>query len=348
MPPKKSTGTHLFIDTNILLGFYAYTKDDLEQLEKLLTLIGAKAIKLYFTRQVVDEFVRNRELKLDESLKQFDKTVVQGCPSFMRTLDEYEGYQKALAVYQKAHSALLDQAKQKAWSRILPADELFSKLVKSSNVIEISEQHFEAAMIRHQLGNPPGKAESLGDQLNWEVLLAAVPEGADLHVISQDGDFSAKLNPAFPKDFLCDEWSSKRGGTLYVYQQLGQFFKENYPSERFALQIEKQTAIQKLINSGSFAATHAAVSLLDPNISFLTSEEAEQVVHGALSNSQVAWIVSDADVESFLMKMLKEHGESLKPALRARLMEALNVVDASPIDPGEPIDVEDFDIPFSA
>lgn len=54
---------NLFVDTNVLLSFYAFTSDDIEQLRKLEGLIENGTLKLYVSRQVVDEFARNRETK---------------------------------------------------------------------------------------------------------------------------------------------------------------------------------------------------------------------------------------------------------------------------------------------
>ena len=57
---KYQTRNHsiLFLDTNILLGFYSYSKDDLAKLNQLEDLIvDTKDIKLIVTSQQVDEFI---------------------------------------------------------------------------------------------------------------------------------------------------------------------------------------------------------------------------------------------------------------------------------------------------
>ena len=58
----KKPEVHLFIDTNVCSDS-AYTKDDLNELEKLVTLKYAGEIRLHLTRQVVDEFYRNRGIQ---------------------------------------------------------------------------------------------------------------------------------------------------------------------------------------------------------------------------------------------------------------------------------------------
>ncbi len=322
---KKKSGAHLFIDTNILLSFYAFPKDDLEQLEKLVALINAKTIKLYLTQQVVDEFKRNRENNLANSFKEFRAHIIRPCPSFMRDLKEYKAYRSSLKAFKKSNEELSAAAMARAKQSTLEADKLFNKLLSAAKVIEVSEAAFNAARRRSTLGNPPGKQGSIGDELNWELLLSAVSPNTDLHIISKDKNYSSPVDSDQPKAFLVEEWKEKCDGSLFLYEQIGQFFSANFPDQDFSLEIEKQEAISKLIHSGNFATTHSAITLLGPYVSFLTQEQAEEVVQGALSNSQVAWIISDADVEEFFKKMYEEHGESLSGKLRVRLEEALGL-----------------------
>lgn len=50
------TAKHVFIDTNVLLSFYHYSGDDLEELKKLVVLLEQKKVKLYLPSQVLIEF----------------------------------------------------------------------------------------------------------------------------------------------------------------------------------------------------------------------------------------------------------------------------------------------------
>jgi hypothetical protein len=60
---------NLFIDTNVLLSFYHLTNDDLEELSKLAVLLRNRQVQLFLPEQVADEFRRNRENKIADSLK---------------------------------------------------------------------------------------------------------------------------------------------------------------------------------------------------------------------------------------------------------------------------------------
>lgn len=211
-------------------------------------------------------------------------------------------------------------------ARKLLADQLFARIAEQAEIIPINDEAYAAAERRARLGNPPGKSTpKIGDELNWELLMAKVPANSDLHVITKDSDYASKLNPTQPHVFSTDEWKLVKGGSLHLYEQISIFFKANYPKEDFSLDIEKRESIDALINSPRFASTHAAIALLDPYVPFLTKEEAEEVIQGALSNSQVAWIASDSDVESFLSKMFNEHGDNLSPTLKRRLEDALGL-----------------------
>jgi predicted nucleic acid-binding protein len=323
----KKTGAHLFIDTNVLLNFFAYSKDDLDQLDKLLKLIHAKAIRLYLTEQVVKEFSRNRDAKLAESFAKFRLPTMPGTPSFMLNLDECKAYMKLLNTFEKSHSLLTKAAKETAGKRELAADKIFASLVQEAKTIEISDELISAAERRHKLGNPPGKNDSIGDQLNWEILLKVVPSGAPLHIVSKDGDYTSRLNPTGPNTFLADEWKETHESDVFIYEHIGQFFQANFPDQDFSLNIEKREAIDRLLNSGAFASTHSAIALLDPYTPFLSEEETEEVVQGALSNGQVRWIMGDTDVEQFFKRLLQINGEDLSPHLREKLKEALEPQD---------------------
>lgn len=60
---------NLFIDTNIYLTFFHFSSDDLEELKKLIVVIKEGQINLILPDQVIDEFKRNREVKIADALK---------------------------------------------------------------------------------------------------------------------------------------------------------------------------------------------------------------------------------------------------------------------------------------
>ena len=55
---------HVFIDSNIFLSFYHFTKDDLKELKKLVDSIKNQSITLYLPEQVINETRRNQPRRL--------------------------------------------------------------------------------------------------------------------------------------------------------------------------------------------------------------------------------------------------------------------------------------------
>jgi predicted nucleic acid-binding protein len=100
---------NIFIDTNILLTFFHYASDDLEELKKLIVLLKQGEVTLYTPSQVVDEFRRNRETKLADALKRFREQKISGAiPQFCHDYPEYQAIRAAQKKYEEQCAALLD------------------------------------------------------------------------------------------------------------------------------------------------------------------------------------------------------------------------------------------------
>jgi predicted nucleic acid-binding protein len=323
---------YLFIDTNIFLSFYAYTSDDVEELRKLSSLIKTGQLKLFLTEQVKDEFYRNREDKLKESIREFGKaSVSDSIPRFMEKYSSINNYRKARNALLKAKDDAITQAQKEAAEGAMAADTLFRELVDAAGVVKVTAKVYEAATRRMALGNPPGKQGSLGDRINWEILLAHAPQGADLHIVSRDGDFASPLLPA-PNSFLLDEWSNKTNGILHLHDQLKPLLKKHFPHIKLAIDAERRAAVEKLTMSGNFATTHAAVDGLTPLVGVLTSEDIHELVEAATSNSQITWILGDEDVHNLYSKLLhiEQSGGEIDPDDKKCLEQLLKEHPTSP------------------
>lgn len=75
-----------------------------------------------------------------------------------------------------------------------------------TKAVPYSSEELQRARNRRELGNPPGKTNSIGDQLTWEQILTRFEGKKRLWIISRDGDYGT-----FHKDkgllnrFLFDE-----------------------------------------------------------------------------------------------------------------------------------------------
>jgi hypothetical protein len=117
----------------------------------------------------------------------------------------------------------------------------------------------------------------MGDRINWEILLEQVADGTDLHLISKDGDFGSPLLAA-ANSYPIDEWQTKKGGNLALHDQLKPFLAQHFPQIHLAIDVEKRVAIERLINSGSFAMSHRAISSVQPFVDVLTPTEIAELI----------------------------------------------------------------------
>lgn len=291
---------HVFIDTNVLLRFYAYGDDTLAEVEKLSALVKAKEITLCVTQQVVDERARNRDRELTESMKRLEQlgASVQ-MPRFAEHHPAAAEFSEAMKLAKKAKAELLAAIKEEMKGEGLRADRLIQTLFDASNILERRPDLVTRATLRRALGNPPGKKESLGDQINWEILLENVPEGTDLHIVSRDLDFRGGILEGAPNFFLVEEWKAKKKANLFLYSGLSEFTKEHFPDIKVPSDAIKSGAIKALTGSASFAQTHAAIAELQPLVRELSDAEGLALLLAVTNNSQISDIINDEDVKKF-------------------------------------------------
>ncbi|MDQ1924654.1 PIN domain-containing protein [Massilia pseudoviolaceinigra] len=338
--------THLFIDTNVFLKFYHYSKDDLSQLRALIENLKAGNVTLHLPQQVLNELERNRERVLKDSADIFKK---ESCPTqiprHMLDYAQAKEYADAVQIAIRARNSMINQASSEAANHTLLADKLMIELKEKANVYPERANIFARAKERAEKGNPPGKPGSMGDQYNWEYLLENVPPG-DLHIVSKDGDFASILDSNMPRPFLQKEWLQQKKGALHIYSEIRPFLIKHastvngesnvveyadpdadfmHPTNEemvlvhqeiaHAFAEEKNKAIEKLVNSERFIDTHIAIDKLEEFRTALTKEDVERLFRAAFSNNQILWIASDADVYSFFKALLEEDEHEIDNAL---------------------------------
>ena len=310
---------NLFIDTNVLLNFFHYSKDNLDELQKVLVLQGFGKISLWATDQVQIEFWRNRETKIADALKKFsEEKPASGIPHVARGYGECDALQEALKLASASKEALLQKVLKDVKSKSLAADKLVNNIFAKATKIPMTEQHFAAAKRRSDLRNPPGKNGSLGDAINWESLLSTIPDTQDLHIVSEDGDFASAVDPDRMGDFLYDEWKVRKQSEVFLFKRVSQFLSEKFPAAKVAADLEKNLLISELVGSSSFAQTHAIIAKLSAFSSF-TLKQATDIAEAYSENAQVNWIRSDIDVKGFGAKVLQENAQSLSKELQGAL-----------------------------
>ena len=220
---------NVFIDTNILLSFFSYSTDHLNKLEELVELIKKKKVHLFISQQVVDEFNRNRDVKLKEVLKNLNTFSMDlKSPVVCHDLKEMKELQEVLSKASELKKKLIDATIIQIKSKMLKADKLINEIFSISNPISISEIIFNRARRRFDIGNPPGKNASYGDAINWEALLEVVPNSENLYFIVRDKDYVSAIDQNDFSSFLKDEWKTKKKSEIIYYDLLSKFLKDNF------------------------------------------------------------------------------------------------------------------------
>ncbi len=227
--------------------FYSFEKDRLLSLRKLLRLIKENKIKIFICQQGHDEFFRNRENKLKETLKYIEnfKTSLN-IPSFCQEIGEMikikEHLNQINILSETLHKKIFKEIKAKE----LEADKLIFEIFDNCSISPLTDVLIRKAEVRYNLGNPPGKNDSYGDAINWEFLLENVPNKEDLFFISNDRDFRSKIDDSELSDFLKQEWKNKKNSKIIYYDTIASFLKEEFSEKGITkIQINEEKEVQQ-------------------------------------------------------------------------------------------------------
>lgn len=315
---------HIFVDTNVLLSFYHFTSDDVGSLHDVFVSHKKKAAKLHLTDQVRSEFLRNREAKISDALGRF-KTAVASLqtPAFMHAFPEYAALEKSAKTFRARHAQLLTRANTDISSKKLAADVLIESMFKNTPLLRTTKAIYASAERRAGVGNPPGKSGSLGDAINWELLLKCVPKGEELYVISDDSDFYSQIEKERAHPFLEEEWKRRKKSQLHCYRTLSVFLRDHFAGVKLSLDPEKKALIDALGRSGSFAGTHALVAQLE-EFGYFSLLEAKAMLDAAVANNQFGWIVEDEDVRKLVLRAVEPHRKHLKDPDYVRIIAKID------------------------
>jgi len=183
---------------------------------------------------------------------------------------------------------------------------------------------FTQAWRRAQCHLPPGDKADIGDRLAWVGLLSALPKGADLHIVSDDSDYR---NEGFSEDirpYLETEWSKKNGGVVRLWHRISQFLAEHFPDAANARDLERSIVAQELLESRSFAATHATIARLE-RLGDFSDEQLRCLAEALVKNTQVRNIRRDPDVTAFYKNLLNKYSSHIDADLASQIEELLRI-----------------------
>ncbi|MEO0342153.1 MAG: PIN domain-containing protein [Pseudomonadota bacterium] len=296
----------LFLDANTLLDFYRFGTDDLTQIEKLITLVEENEVEVLTNSLLEDEVSRMREAELSRTFGDFSsKKLSLKIPNYCEDIELTQKIKQQLSETNSTIAELANQIDDKIKLRELRADKLISQLFGLGRKLEITQEVSNAAFWRHNVKNPPGKKDSINDSVHWETLLNT-QFYSTVDIVSRDTDFESDLNPGELKQFLKDEWNSKKKiSEIYLFKSLSSYFKVRHPKIELSLEARKRELLEQLRNSGSFATTHQVIASLS-EIDYFTRGQIGKLFEILLENSQVGKIAMDVDLRNFYCRFIED------------------------------------------
>jgi hypothetical protein len=304
--------THsVYIDANILLSFYDFTSDNLEKLQQLVARARHKTVIIYMPQITAEEYLRNRDGKIAQCLKNFEKeSLPTSAPRITQGYKEYELYRNAIAEAAKFRTALLKQIRVDAEGNALQADDLITALIDCSVEIPVTSEHHGRARERRELRRPPGKSDSLGDQIAWECLKDAVSANEELAIVSRDGDGASPLDAQRINSALDAEWAADKGGGILLFTSLSAFLEHIDLRIDLIEEADRAAAVRDLYGSRSYSDTHKAIELLSVFSGF-NEEEVDLIASAMILNDQVSDIAENRQLQEFYYQFLSDYGGQL-------------------------------------
>ena len=216
---------YVFIDTNVYLKFYKFSKETISKLNELKDEVEKGNIILIINEQLKSEFYANRENSIKETYKNIKEFVsfkkIGNCPY---THDSLNKIKNSMDVILKEQEKTLKSFLDDAEAYKLEADKIIEFLFMNGKELNLDKKILEKSKIRVLRRMPPGKEGSHGDAIHWELLKDRLEDDKDLYIISNDGDFKSTLFPNKLNPILEKEWGS-RDKKCYIFDHITEFLK---------------------------------------------------------------------------------------------------------------------------
>jgi hypothetical protein len=312
---------HVFIDTNGLLQFYKYTSDDLTQLAKIAGHVMSGEITIFSTTHVSDELKRNREKVIADTLKTFrDQRFPKQFPSIAKGYTSYQGLRKKITEAEKVYRDLLEDIDTDIAAVTLQADKVLDGYLKSAKELPVDDALIARAERRMLLGKPPGKASSIGDAINWEALLKSAPVGEDMYFVTTDSDYRSPIDEDKLSAYLESEWREKKKSEIFLVRSVEKLFDKFKIGIELKANKDRESAVDALECSGSFASTHVAISRLS-GLEGFSDEQLTRLFTTSVANSQVRLIMEDPDVNAFFDNLYMQNSAKVPNQFEQQYVE---------------------------
>jgi len=315
---------HVFIDANILVGFFELASDSLAELEKLIAVVEADGATLWLPEQAKREFWKNRENNIKTHVRDFEQHRALGnAPLLVRESPNFAELKKRARQVDDQRREVVALVKSEVDSQSTHADKIIRKLFDAAKPIDTDKDEiFDAASRRAQCHLPPGKKDGIGDRLCWIGLLKSLPESAELHIVSDDSDYRNEGFSEEVRPYLEWEWKQKKSGTVKLWARISQFLAARFPDAENAMEMERGILAERLRDSDSFASTHATIAQLE-SLDGFNDEHLRYIAEALVENSQVQSIRGDSDVEKFYKQLLAKYHGRFDKDLKSKIDELL-------------------------
>lgn len=293
---------NVYIDSNIWLGLYDFSPNNLEEFEKIKTQQG---VKIFLPNQTAEEVKRNRISKISQARKDFEKIkFVHSIPNLYKEFTEKSAqFNKLSHELNRFFTIWKDEVSEAIIEETLRADEVIEELFQLATLID-TDKYYDEAVKRMNIGNPPGKNNSYGDSINWISLMDNIPPKEDLYIISDDIDFYDDKKNEIANSFLKSEWERKNESSLHIFNSLSSFFEKHLDIINLKNERIRNDLIEELEQSGAFWVTHNVIAKLNPHKNSFSIDEKERIINAAKYNSQIFGIIEDPDVKEFYCSIL--------------------------------------------
>jgi len=319
---------HIFIDANILVGFFEIKPGSLSDLENLISVVKLGKATLWLPEQTKREFWRNREKNIKKSIQEFEQGQSLGnAPLLVRENAQFGDLVNKAKEIDEIKRNIAKAIKSEIDGQITYADKIIRKIFEISKPINTDDETiFNAAWRRAQCHLPPGKNDDIGDRLCWVGLLKTLPDKAALHIVSNDTDYKNEGFYDGVRPYLEYEWRQKKNGEVKLWERISQFLSANFPDAENAIEMERLILANSLKDSFNYANTHQVIAQLLALGNF-NSEQSRLISEAVIENSQVRDIRFDDDVKEFYIAFIESH----KDKLDAGLLVSINKLYSKPI-----------------
>lgn len=311
---------HIFIDANILVGFFEIKPGSLSDLEKLISVVKLGKATLWLPEQTKREFWRNREKNIKKSIQEFEQGQSLGnAPLLVRENAHFGDLVKKAKEVDEIKRNIAKAIKNDIDGQATYADTIIRKLFDISKPINTDDDEiFNAAWRRAQCHLPPGKSDDIGDRLCWVGLLKTLPDAAALHIVSDDTDYKNEGFSDGVRPYLEYEWKEKKNGEVKLWERTSQFLSANFPDAENAIEMERLILANGLKDSFNYANTHQVIAQLTTLGNF-NSEQSRLISEAIIDNSQVRDIRFDPDVKAFYLGFIESHKDKIDADLLANI-----------------------------